>query len=98
MDPLNVFQKVMYNNRLCVVTDPAAERGKKITISPLGDGVAQYYTVFKNEVYIPLTVENATIATTVLNIAHPEWGVWKFNYKAQSLRYYRNRIQFKMPF
>lgn len=32
-----------------------------------------------------LTPENAEKALTIVNIAHPEWGVQRFNYQAQPL-------------
>lgn len=33
----------------------------------------------------PLTKENAERAASVVNLAHPEWGVKRFNYQAQPL-------------
>lgn len=35
--------------------------------------------------YIPLTTEIAEHVATIINIAHPEWGVQRFNYKAEPL-------------
>lgn len=32
-----------------------------------------------------LTVENASKAESIINIAHPEWGVKRFNYNSESL-------------
>jgi hypothetical protein len=35
--------------------------------------------------YPPLTTELAQHVATIINIHHPEWGVQRFNYKAQPL-------------
>lgn len=35
--------------------------------------------------HIPLTKENAPLVATVINLAAPEWGSKKFNYKEQPL-------------
>jgi len=32
-----------------------------------------------------LTVENAERAESIINIAHPEWGVKRFNYSSEAL-------------
>ena len=34
---------------------------------------------------IALTRENASRVSTVINIAHPEWGAWRFTHNGQPL-------------
>lgn len=44
--------KVIWHNKVCVVTNPFVCGGKKIIISPVGNGnsPAKYFTVFPDEV------------------------------------------------
>lgn len=49
---MNIGSKVIWRAKECIVTNAHACGGKKITISPIGNGnaPAKYYTVFPDEV------------------------------------------------
>lgn len=52
---MNLFTKVIYKSRICIVTNHCIARGKYIQISPIGNGnnPAKYYVVFPDEVTFP---------------------------------------------
>lgn len=48
----SLFEHVIWRGKQCIVTNACIARGKKIQISPVGNGSspAKYYVVYPNEV------------------------------------------------
>jgi hypothetical protein len=51
MENYGLFERVIWRDKKCIVTNAFACGGTKIQISPMGNGnsPAKYYNVFKNE-------------------------------------------------
>jgi hypothetical protein len=47
-----IFDYVIFHNMKCIVTNASVAKGKKITISPVGNGnsPAKYFTVYPEDV------------------------------------------------